>query len=139
MDFATRYKPPKSPSLACKDASLTRQEYVRECDLNDIMRRYAAGLAPLPVGSREPMYGDFSAVPDYQGALQIVIDAQSRFSELPSDLRKRFANDPAQLMEFLSDESNRDEAVRLGLLPAPVVEPAKVEPAKGGQSPEGAG
>lgn len=137
MEFATRYKPPKSPSLVCKDASLTRQEFVRECDLNDIMRRYAAGLAPLPTGSRKPMYGDFSAVPDYQGALQIVIDAQTRFSALPSELRKRFGNDPAQLVGFLEDEAHRDEAVRLGLLPQPAAEPAKAEPASG-QSPEGA-
>ena len=34
----TRFNPPLSPGLVCKDVSLTRQEFVDECDLNSIMK-----------------------------------------------------------------------------------------------------
>ena len=38
---------------------------------------------------------------------------------LDANVRKRFHNDPAELIDFVSDEKNRDEAVRLGLLQIP--------------------
>jgi hypothetical protein len=43
----TYFDRPKSSTLVCKDASLTRQEFVNDADLNNIMARSAAGLAPL--------------------------------------------------------------------------------------------
>ena len=43
------------------------------------------------------------------------------FDSLPSSLRERFSNDPSRLLAFVDDESNFDEAVKLGLLsPLPV-------------------
>lgn len=117
----TYFDQPVISGLECKDASLTRQEFAQEADLNNIMQRYAAGLGQLPSGSRPPIFGDFDNVPDYQSALDKVIDAQDRFSQLPSAVRKRFDNDPAKLLEFLSSEDNRKEAIELGLIPAPPV------------------
>ena len=38
---------------------------------------------------------------------------------LPADLRKRFSNDPGQLLSFLENEDNRAEAIKLGLVNAP--------------------
>lgn len=113
--FFTSYDPPPSPSLECKSASLTRQEFVSEADINNIMSKYAAGLAPIPSGDRPPLFGDFSDVGDYQSNMQRLIDAQDRFMQLPSKLRERFDNDPAQLFDFLADEKNREEAIKLGL------------------------
>lgn len=117
----TYFDQPDIPGLECKDASLTRQEFAAESDLNNIMRRYADGLGQLPSGDRPPIFGDFDNVPDYQSALDKVIDAQDRFMQLPSAVRKRFDNDPGKLLEFLSSEDNRKEAVELGLIPAPPV------------------
>jgi len=34
---------------------------------------------------------------------------------LPSDVRKRFSNDPAELIDFLADKKNDEEAIKLGL------------------------
>lgn len=126
LPFATRFAPPPSPSVEFTKASLTRQEFAAEADINNIMKRYAAGM-PLPSGSRAPMYGDYSEVPDYQQAFDIVSHAQDGFMALPSELRKRFGNDPAQLISFLSDASNREEAIALGLIDKPAeVKPAEV-------------
>lgn len=127
---------PKSPSLVCNDASLTRQEFVSDADLNNIMARYAAGLAPIGGGTRTPLFGDFSDVPDYQTALQHVIDAQERFDQLPSPLRKRFDNDPAKLIAFLESKDNKDEAVKLGLIAPPVSVPVKGDGDKDVAPPE---
>lgn len=115
----TRFNPPPCASLKCKDASLTRQEFVQEADLNNIMKRYAAGM-PLPTGHRMPMYGDFSDVPDYQRSFEIVAHAQDAFMALPSEVRRRFGDDPSNLIAFLQDEKNRDEAVKLGLVNKPI-------------------
>jgi phage internal scaffolding protein len=63
---------------------------------------------------------------DYQEYMQTVASANSMFEELPSALRKRFKNDPAQLLSFVHDDKNVDEAHKLGLLrddfdPSPIV------------------
>ena len=127
IKFFTRFNPPPSPVLTCEDASLTRQEFLEESDINNIMKRYSAGM-PLPSGSRQPMFGDFSNVPDYAQAFDIVQRSKELFSQLPSAVRDRFANSPENLLAFLQDDKNRDEAISLGLIDAPSVS----VPVKGG-------
>lgn len=122
----SRFHLPPSPVVRFEDASLTRQEFAQESDINNIMRKYASGLPPSPAGARPPQFGDFSNVPDYQTALDKVIDAQERFSELPSQVRRRFDNDPAKLLQFLASEENRAEAVQLGLIDPPLPESVSV-------------
>lgn len=116
--FFSHYDPPQDVQLECKEASLTLQEYADESDLNKIMEKYAAGMGALPVRDGTPMFGDFSDLPDFATAQQIVIDAQDRFDALPARLRDRFDNDPGALIAFLQDENNRSEAVALGLIPS---------------------
>lgn len=126
--------PPPSPSVKFEDASLTRQEFLRDADINNIMAKYASGVVPVSAGSRPPLFGDFANVPDYQTSLQIVLDAQERFAQLPSQVRSRFDNDPAKLLEFLAVEDNRAEAIKLGLIDAPAEKPPAVSvPEKGAE------
>lgn len=107
------------PVLACPpDSSMTQQEFKEECDINQIMRRFKLTGA-LPTTAAMPMYGDFSEVTDYMDALNQITFAQQQFAELPALLRERFNHNPGQLLAFLSDSKNRDEAIRLGLLPTP--------------------
>ena len=37
------------------------------------------------------------------------------FAELPSNIRERFNNDPAEFVDFCLDEANNEEAAKLGL------------------------
>jgi len=46
---------------------------------------------------------------------------------LPADLRARFDNDPAQLIQFLENSDNKDEAIKLGLVNKPEDLPQVVE------------
>lgn len=112
--------------------SMTKQSFVDDCDINTIMRRYeATGAFPDHMNQRagRGQFGDFSAVADFQSALNTVIEAEAMFADLPARVRDRFGNDPEQLLRFVQDDKNRDEAIELGLVPppAPVPAPVRVE------------
>lgn len=97
--------------------SRTEKSHRQKCNINTIMAKAKHGIVtPTRQGG---VYGDFSNVPDFQTALQRVTDAQRDFEALPAEIRKRFRNDPAELIAFVSDESNRDEAIAIGLIPKP--------------------
>jgi phage internal scaffolding protein len=101
--------------LHCEDASLTQQHFKDECDINNILRQFnVTGL--LPEATLTPRYGDFTGISDYHSALNQVIAAEDEFMRLPAELRARFENDPAQLIDFLDKSENKDEAIKLGLV-----------------------
>lgn len=118
--------------LACEEPSLAQQHFKEECDINTILQKFSV-TGILPEAPLSPRYGDFSGIGDYHTALNRVIAAQEEFEGLPAQIRARFDNDPAKLIEFLDDEANRPEAENLGLVEkaaAEVVEAAKVKPEK---------
>jgi phage internal scaffolding protein len=101
--------------LGCEDPTLAQQHYKEECDINTILQKFnISGL--LPETPLSPRYGDFTGISDYHTALNRVIAAQDEFDALPANIRARFENDPAQLIEFLENENNRPEAENLGLV-----------------------
>jgi phage internal scaffolding protein len=118
--------------LACEEPSLAQQHFKEECDINTILERFnITGM--LPQSTLSPRYGDFSGISDYHTALNRVIAAQDEFEALPAQIRAKFDNDPAKLIEFLNDEANRPAAEELGLVEkaaAEVVEAASVTPEK---------
>jgi len=118
--------------LHCEDASLAQQHFKEECDINTILQKFnISGL--LPEQPLSPRYGDFTGIGDYHTALNRVIAAQDEFDALPAQIRARFNNDPAQLIEFMENSENRPEAVELGLVEkaaAEVVEAAISTPEK---------
>lgn len=115
MKFFSRYNPPPSLASPCGGKSMTHQEFAAECDINHILTR--VGLGQVELRAPAPVYVDLTDVPtDYAQMMDKVLDAQQRFAQLPSRVRERFANDPARLLHFLSDEKNYDEALKLGLV-----------------------
>jgi phage internal scaffolding protein len=107
--------------LACEEPSLAQQHFKEECDINVILQKFnITGL--LPQSPLSPRYGDFTGISDYHTALNRVFAAQDEFEALPAQIRARFDNDPAKLIEFLEDENNRPEAEELGLVEKAVVE-----------------
>jgi len=112
--------------LHCEDATLTQQHFKDECDINNILRQFnVTGL--LPEAPLSPRYGDFTGISDYHTALNQVIAAEDEFMRLPADLRARFENDPAQLIQFLENSENKNEAIELGLIAKPEDVPQVVE------------
>ena len=104
--------------LHCEDVTLTQQHPKDECDINNILRQFNI-TGQLPENPLQPRYGDFTGVVDYHSALNAVIAAESEFDGLPAQIRARFENDPANLIAFLDNSENLDEAIKLGLVAKP--------------------
>lgn len=102
------------------EPSLTQQQFADECDVNNILKSYSeiGHFASNP--NSKLIYGDFSQIPDLQGAIHLVNSANEAFAGLPAKVRSRFNNDPAQLVEFCKDPNNLNEAIQLGLADQPV-------------------
>lgn len=124
----------KATGLACLDPSMAKQEFKAETDINTIVEQFGL-TGQMPSNARMPTYGDFSVVTDYQTAMNAVRSADEAFMALPAALREYFSNDPQTLLEFVSDDSNRPEAEKLGLIPTPSLTPSSPEKAL---APEGA-
>lgn len=105
------------------DPSLTQQQFKEECDINTIMNKYIKTGEFRALTGRGGVYADFSEIKDLQSMLDTVRLAQDAFASLPAQVRQRFANDPAQLLAFIQDTNNRDEAIKLGLIDRPTTEP----------------
>nr|DAI39153.1 MAG TPA: Scaffold protein [Microviridae sp.] len=118
----SRYHLPPNPGYKNDEPSMTQQQFKDEADINNIMARYQKTgvlVDPLTQTTRKPMFDDFSELGDFREHQQAVIEAQDMFMQLPSQLRARFANDPAELLQWLSDPANKDEAMELGLMTKP--------------------
>ncbi len=113
-----------NPKVMCtKEEGKTRQEMKGECDVNKLMSKYhKTGRLPELI-KKDPKYGDFSTVPEYQDALNIQIRAQQSFNALGPDVRKQFDNDPAKMLLFVADPKNKDELIKLGLAIKPEIKP----------------
>lgn len=123
-----------SAQAAGPEPDLTVQSFRDDADLNVLLRRFGVARE-LPRPDVRPFYGDFSSAPDYQTALNMIQEADSAFAGLPAAVRARFRNNPGELVAFLQDERNLDEAVDLGLAVAKPA-PPPVEASEGKPEPK---
>mgnify|MGYP000626558789 CR=1 FL=1 len=106
-----------------------------DVDINNIMQKYRV-TGFLESNADEAQYGDFTNATDYHDMKNRIIEAEMEFSRLPSHLRKRFNNDPGQLLSFLDDPQNLSEAQELGLCPKPIPDaPVEAKPPKEAPTP----
>jgi len=113
--FSSLYNRHASEPFCCDGDSRTHQSFKDECDINNILNRYArTGVLPQMIKSN-PRYGDFATVQSYQDACNVVLLAQEQFNALDANVRDRFNNDPSKFLAFCSDEKNKAEMISLGL------------------------
>lgn len=106
------------PGKIDKDGNVeyfTEQSHKSECDVNKIIRKYDKNGLINHVSKIEAQFGDVSGI-EFKSAQDKVIAAKAMFNELPSDIRKRFENNPASLLTFMDDADNRQEAIELGII-----------------------
>lgn len=104
-------------NITCLDASMTQQHHTEDADLNVIAKRYGLTDGAIPPQAMDPrFFGDFTSVVHLQDALNQTRQATDAFNALPAHIRKRFNNSPIDLWEFVNDDANLDEAMKLGLL-----------------------
>lgn len=115
---------PQKYGFKSDEETLTQQQFKDECNVNNILAKYKKTGMINHVNKHQGQFGDFSGLEDYQTSLQKLKQAQDNFETLPSELRIKFGNDPAKLIEFLADEKNNEDAYNFGLK----IRPPKPEP-----------
>jgi len=132
--MATKFKKPYDPPQRVqKDTSalpsVTRQSFKQECDINHIMKKYQKTGLVDHVTRFQGNYDDLTGSPDYHEAMNKIITANDAFSTLPSSVRTRFHNNPAEFLDFVSNPDNMPEMEAMGLIPPSPTEPVPVEDA----------
>lgn len=102
--------------------SRTKQSFRQEADINHIISkaRKTGFLIDPMTPQRKAIFGNFADMPDFLQSQERVAKARSAFDTLPAEVRAKFLNDPALLIEFVSDPQNKEQAIALGLFPKPV-------------------
>lgn len=108
-------------AIVFPETGRTKQAHKTECDINHIIKRYDKTGLIAHVNESTAVYGDFTDINEYQQSLNRVIEAQEAFMDLPSNVRKRFSNDPGEFFEFCTNPANMDEMIALGLAEKPIV------------------
>lgn len=125
--------------------SLTKQEFMAECDINNIVARHTENgtfqellMEGTAIASRSGEMVDLTTAPDFEKAQNILANANQAFKELPAKIRERFGS-PQKFLEFIHMKDSEDkiqEGLRLGLwtkeeAPKPSVEEQTLETLKG--------
>ena len=125
MQFRSRYVLYDRVGVIFTQPSMAQQHFKEECDINNIVRKAEQGqplINPLKPPTQQPMYGDFSEVPDLLEAYEVINQArmyseglEEYFDDLPATTRRLFDNDYMSFLGFISDDSNVDRCIELGI------------------------
>lgn len=96
--------------------SLTEQSHKRECDMNIIVSKFKKTGQVSHLMRSLAEYQELATI-DLHEAMNRVTRANEMFMELPSEIRKRFDNNPEKFYDFAIDEQNLAEMQKMGLLP----------------------
>lgn len=112
--------------------SKTQQHLKDSTDINLIMERYKKRPDPsIFKKSGKGVYGDFSQVTNFQEAVIQAQSATEAFQSLPAKVRAKFQNNPQELLNFINDPNNLNEAIEIGLIEKPkkiIIEPNQLPP-----------
>nr|QJB20813.1 MAG: internal scaffolding protein [Microvirus sp.] len=98
-----------------EEDSLTDPSFASECNVNNIVKKFKNTGQITHLAKREGVYADVSTVTDLLTATIQVQKASEAFKTIPAELRRKLNEDPAQLIEFLNDPENDEEAIYYGL------------------------
>lgn len=95
------------------EPTMTQQQFKDECDINQILQKFVETGFLDTIGPG--VFADISDTLDYQSSLNFIKQADEMFAALPSGIRERFHNNPAEYMDFVHDPSNLAEGQELGI------------------------
>jgi phage internal scaffolding protein len=116
MKFKTAFSKPKRYQIVFDTPSRVKQSFAKECDINTIMSKWQKTGLLEHAAQHQGQYVECGTSESYHEACNQVIAAKAAFATLPSNLRKRFANDPAEFLAFVSNSDNREEMISMGLM-----------------------
>lgn len=100
---------------------LTKQSHRDECDINKIIAKYQREGISEFANKWQGFYGEVDSA-DFQTAMDLMVNANAMFMELPSAVRNRFNQDPGQFVDFAQNPDNIEELRNMGLAPRPGTE-----------------
>lgn len=106
---------------------LTQQHMKDATDINKIVERYnrTGVLQSGKASGKNPMFIRMDGKSFHEMLIKVQ-ETQGEFASLPAKVRKRFANNPENLLRFLESKENLQEAIDLGLVDRDDVDPAKI-------------
>lgn len=96
------------------EESLTEQSHKKECEINNILKKYQRTGVIEHRNEHQGQYADIPSI-SFREAQEVIATASSMFEELPSSARKKFNNDPETFLQFVQDERNHQEMYDMGL------------------------
>jgi phage internal scaffolding protein len=114
--FKNPYEEHKPCFFNTTGESLTQQHFQEECDILNIIKRHDRNGIIEHVQRGQARYGDFSEIADYREALDLVQDANTEFMKIPSDIRKKFNNNPGEFLNFVNNPENEEEMITMGFV-----------------------
>jgi len=113
--------------------SLAKQSFQKECDINNIMKKFEKTGIINHLNTHSGGYGNYIGYEDYHSSLNKILQADAAFTSLPSLVRSKFHNDPAKFLEYAQNPDNLEGMREMGLAPPATPEaPTDVKPADGG-------
>lgn len=99
----------------------TQQQFKDKTDIRSIQRRLNPKKKLMQNQKREAFYGDFRTGKSFHEQQNKIVEARQKFYALPPNIRKKFKNDPGNLIDFLNNVDKMEEttirwAIREGLI-----------------------
>jgi len=111
-------RPGRRVQITFTEPTVTKQEMREETNINLIMAKFQRTGMVSHLNEHQAQYS-FATGDDFLASMLIINKAQDMFDELPSSVRKRFANSPHDFLEFVQNPDNADDLVNMGLSTAP--------------------
>src|SRR6478609_38055 len=84
---------------------MTHQSFKKDCDIQNIMKQYKRTGFVNHITSAKEIMGDFTEALDYHSSLNVVLNAQEAFDNLPAKVRSYYSNDPGNFLDDMSINS----------------------------------
>lgn len=133
----------RNPVVTC-GLGRTKQSFEAETNINNIMAKYkkTGEVNAMRLGLEE--YRDISEIPTLHECMNIVAEANSRFMELPVEIRAACDHNAGNFLAFVDDPDNRELCDQFELfdpkpiskiVPTPQEKPAETAKPEGEISP----
>lgn len=93
----------------------TQQQFKDDVNINKIMKKYHSTGQITHLNNRQGVFADLSTAQDFFDSVNTLKKAGEAFDQLPSAVRRKFNNDPGELLEFIHNPDNFEEGVKLGI------------------------
>jgi Chlamydia-phage Chp2 scaffold (Chlamy_scaf). len=116
LKLNSRYNYPQMPGITFTKPTRTQQQFGRESDINEIVKRaIATGDTAIFTPDQRAEFYDCSSFDDYQSSVNFLNDINDDFYSLPADVRREFADNPSKYIAFVVNPDNFARCVELGI------------------------